>query len=163
MAYSELVTPQLALIDAARAAGVKRFAPSEYSVVRLPDDPITLYHWKQIVEEAACASGMETTVFANGVFMNYLAVGTPGLGHLQPWKYLVDVEGCKADLPGDGERSCVWTRAEDVGRFVAASLDLEAWPAVSRMIGDRKTLNELVKIAEAVRGASRISPGDVWS
>lgn len=151
--YADVVTPQLALLEAARKAGVKRFAPSEFAGVAQPGDAHSLYGLKRIVADAVRESGLEYTLFANGVFMNYLACGTPGMGHLQSYTYLFDIEGCKADLPGDGDRYVVWTRGDDVGRFVAASLALKSWPETSRIAGDRKTLNETLKIAEAIRGA----------
>lgn len=150
--HSQLVVPQLALVEAAKKAGVKRFVPSEWAMRGIKNDPITLYAMKTEVSDAVKASGMEYTMFENGIFMNYLASGTAGIGHLVPLKYLVDVENCKANLPGDGSSYLVFTRGEDVGKFVAASLELEVWPEVSQMIGARETLNDVVKAAEAVRG-----------
>ncbi|EKM60075.1 uncharacterized protein PHACADRAFT_192479 [Phanerochaete carnosa HHB-10118-sp] len=119
---------QLALLNAAIKAGVTRFAP------------------------AMRASGLEYTVFEVGMFMNYLAAGTPGLGHLDPFVFIFDVEHCRATLPGDGSAYFVQTRAEDIGKFVAASLDLDKWPEFSQIRGDRRKLNEIVQQAEQVRG-----------
>ena len=68
-------------------------------------------------------------------------------------KIVVDVEKCSALIPGDGNKPVAFTRGEDVGAFVAASLDLQKWPEVSTMAGDVKTWNEVVALAEAVRGA----------
>ena len=100
---------------------------------------------------------MEVTFFECGLFMNYLASGTKGVGHLHPLKFIWDVENARVGVPGDGSAHVVLTRAEDVGKFVAASLELETWSEVSRMVGDRKTLNEVVKEAEAVRGTFWVS------
>ena len=147
-----MTVPQLALLDAAAKAGVKRFAPSEFGTRSIPDNPVELYRDKWPVLEAVRRSGLEYTVFEIGIFMNTLASGTPGVGHLPPVKFIFDVEGCRATIPGDGSAHIVYTRVEDVGRFVAASLDLEAWTEVSQIRGDRKTYNEVIKLAEEARG-----------
>ncbi|GJE97685.1 NAD(P)-binding protein [Phanerochaete sordida] len=149
---ASMVAPQLALLAAAQAAGVARFAPSEFAVRAIPDNPVEAYRLKWPVAEAVARSGLESTVFEAGIFMNYLASGTRGVGHLHPIRMLVDVEHATATLPGDGSAHIVYTRAEDVGAFVAASLDLPRWPAFSQMRGDRLTLNEVVRLAEEVRG-----------
>ena len=149
---NSLARPQLALLEAAIQAGVKRFAPSEFGVRATPDNPIEFYRPKWIVAEAVRKSGLEYTFFENGIFMNYLASGTEGVGHLQPLKFLVDLENYRATIPGDGSAFLVFTRVEDVGRFVAASLSLEKWPEYSEMRGDRKPLAEVLALAEAVRG-----------
>ena len=148
-----LVKPQLALLDAAVKAGVKRFAPSEFSARSRPDHPIEAPRVKWPVVEAAKESGLEYTIYETGTFMNYFAVGTAGLGHSYPFKFLFDVENCTATLPGDGSPYIVYTRLEDIGKFVAASLDLERWPELSQMRGDRIRLNEILRLAEEVRGA----------
>lgn len=148
-----LTKPQLALLAAAVRAGVKRFAPSEFAARPNPDHPVELYRRRWAVTEAVMRSGLEYTIFEVGIFMNYFACGTAGIGHLYPFTYLFDVENCTATLLGDGSRYIVYTRAEDVGKFVAASLDLEKWPERSVMRGDRKRLNEILRLAEEVRGA----------
>ncbi|GJE87286.1 aromatic alcohol reductase [Phanerochaete sordida] len=149
---ASMVAPQLALLDAAKAAGVRRFAPSEFAVRAIPDNPVELYRLKWPVVEAVRASGLEYTIFEDGIFMNYLASGTAGVGHLHPITVMVDVEHATATVPGDGSAHIVYTRAEDVGAFVAASLDLPRWPEFSQMRGDRLTLNEVVRLSEEARG-----------
>lgn len=146
------VAAQVALLNAAKAAGARRFVPSGWAGRNVRDDPIRLYACKADVEDAVRASGLEYTVFANGMFMNYLASGTAGVGYIKPWQAVVDVQNCTAGLPGDGNNTIVMTRAEDIGAFVAASLDLPKWPEMSRMSGDRLTWNEIVALAEKVRG-----------
>ncbi|GJE97671.1 NAD(P)-binding protein [Phanerochaete sordida] len=149
---ASMVTPQLALLNAAKAAGVTRFAPSEFAARAIPDNPVEAYRLKWPVAQAVARSGLEYTIFEAGIFMNYLASGTPGVGHLHPLRIMIDVEHAKATSPGDGNVHIVYTRAEDVGAFVAASLDLPRWPEFSQMRGDRLTLNEIVRLAEEARG-----------
>lgn len=147
------IKPQLALIDAAVKAGVKRFAPSEFLTRSRPNDPIQLFALQCPVEDAVAKSGLEYTFFKNGIFMNYLSSGTPGTGYLlKPYKFLFDIENCKAGLPGDGSQHVVYTRIEDVAMFVAESLDLPNWPEVSQMRGEHMTLNEILQLAEEIRG-----------
>lgn len=155
------VKPQLALLDAAIKAGVKRFAPSEFLTRSHAEDPIQLFSLQWPVEEAVAKSGLEYTFFENGIFMNYLASGTEGLGFLsKPYRFLFNVEECKAILPGDGTAYIVYTRVEDVARFVAASLEMGKWPVISQMQGERLTLNEILRIVEDIRGESHVGrPG----
>jgi uncharacterized protein YbjT (DUF2867 family) len=149
-----LATSQLALLRAAVEAGVKRFAPSEFAVRALPDEPMTLYRPKSVVAKAVAKSGLEWTIFENGLFMNYFVSGTKGIGHLGSAKVVVDVENGTASVPGTGEEKVALTAGEDVGAFVAASLELDKWPEHSGMVGEVKTFNEVIKLAENIRGGS---------
>ena len=58
----------------------------------------------------------------------------------------------KAAIPGDGNKLVTFTHTSDVGKFVAASLDLEKWDRVSVIIGDKVTMNEAVKLAAEAKG-----------
>ena len=121
---------QLALIAAAKEAGVKRFAPSEYAVREYGN--WDFYAGKIPVWEATKASGMEYTQFTCGMFMNTLGNGSPIMdkqapSSLLPWPFVINVIAGTADLPGDGNNKLTFTRAQDIGRFVAAALDLEKW------------------------------------
>ena len=78
---------QLTLIEAAKEAGAKRFAPSEYALSTY--DNLDLYAGKAAVWEALRVSGLEYTRFFCGIFMNTLGTGTPkgeaeALGGLRP-------------------------------------------------------------------------------
>lgn len=150
-------TPQLALLRAAKNAGVKRFAPSEFGGNSFPDDishPLKGLGWKLEVRNAVRESGLEYTMFQTGLFMNYMASSTPGMGYLRPLSGpgIVDVEHCSALIAGDGTVQTVLTRVEDIAAFVAASLDLPEWPEISRMTGELVSYNEVVAVAETVRG-----------
>ena len=72
--------------------------------------------------------------------MNYLAAGMP------------DIERFKVKVHGSGSMHHVYTRAENTGKFAAASLDLERWPRPSQVRNDRQKLNNVILIAEEVRG-----------
>lgn len=59
-----------------------------------------------------------------------------------------------AGIPGDGDAPVTLTYTFDVARFVVAALGLESWPANHelRVVGDEVTFNELVAVAEEVKG-----------
>ena len=146
---------QLALIAAAKEAGVKRFAPSEFAVKEYRD--WDLYAGKVPVLEATKASGMEYTQFTCGVFMNYLGTGTPkgeieALGGLRPWNFVINIKAGTADLPGDGNTKMTFTRVQDVGKFVAAALDLDKWEEEMGMVGSTMSYSEVIGAIEKVTG-----------
>ena len=149
----EVRDSQLALIAAAKEAGVKRFAPSEYANKEYGD--WDFYAGKIPVLEATKASGMEYTQFTCGIFTNYLGTGTPkgeseALAGLRPMNYVINVKAGTADLPGDGNAKMVFTRVQDVGKFVAAALDLDKWEEEMGMVGSTMSYNEVVAAIEKV-------------
>lgn len=96
----------------------------------------------------------------HSVFLNTMVTGTPknqteALGGLKPWNFIVDIPAGTADIPGDGKTPVPFTSTQDVGRFVAGSLDLERWEPVSGMAGDKKTYDEVVEIVERITGGKR--------
>jgi nucleoside-diphosphate-sugar epimerase len=94
---------------------------------------------------------LEWTVFHIGFFMDYF--GMPNLpSYLAAIVVLIDISGNTAAIPGDGNTPITFTHTSDVGKFVAASIDLEKWDRVSVVIGDKMTVNEAVKLAEEVKG-----------
>lgn len=99
------------------------------------------------------ATSLEWAVVHNGTFLEYFA--PPGLKtHHPPSVLAVDMAHNAAGIPGDGNQPVTFTYTLDVARFVSAALDLEAWPATRelRIVGDEVTFNELVAIAEEVKG-----------
>jgi len=63
-----------------------------------------------------------------------------------------DIENCAATLPGTGDDKVVFTEATDVEKFAAAALELENWPERCSMAGDIISYNEIVALAEKIRG-----------
>ncbi|KAJ6498363.1 hypothetical protein C8R47DRAFT_1212068 [Mycena vitilis] len=155
--HAHSASAQLALVQAAIEAHVTRFIPSGWSGTDGgPDDVVELYRFKQAVLDALRASGMQWSHPENGVFLNYLATGSPksgGTASLKKLKFFIDVENCTATIPGDGNTKIAYTAVEDVGAFVAKALSVEGpWPDTLRIVGASVTHNELVKIVEGVRG-----------
>jgi hypothetical protein len=166
---SALLNSQLALVSAAKEAGVQRFAPSEFAL-RGGGYALDLYAGKRDVWDAVVASGMEYTRFSCGIFMGLLATGTPkgvtdvgaregagsgeeeALAGLRPWNFVVNVKAGTADLPGDGKGKVVFTDTRDVARFVEKALGMERWPEELGMRGDLMDWREMVAVLEEVQG-----------
>ena len=146
---------QLALLAAAKEAGVRRFAPSEYGVSSL--EWLDAYAPKIPVWNAVKGSGLEYTRFSNGMFMNMLGTGTPkgeaeALEAMRPWNFVINMLAGTADIPGDGNAKATFTRTGDIGAFVAAALDLETWEEEMGMVGSIMSYNEIVQAIEKITG-----------
>jgi uncharacterized protein YbjT (DUF2867 family) len=153
----ELGTSQLALLKAAQAAGAKRFVPSDWATDRYY--AISGYGLKAPVWDAVKASGLEYTRFINGLWLNIWGLGSPRnetealAGYTGP-PFLIDLKARTALIPGDGSQKVVFTNMRDIGKFVAASLDLPHWQPDSRIVGDKLSYEEVVTLAERITGHS---------
>jgi uncharacterized protein YbjT (DUF2867 family) len=152
--HSRSFDAQVALVHAAVAAKVTRFIPSGWSGTDGgKDDVVELYRYKQPVLDALRQSTLQWSHPENGIFLNYLATPLNGVATLKPLKFWIDVENCRATIPGDGNMKLAYTAVEDVGEFVAKALNMPGeWPQTLRIVGATVTHNELVKIAESIRG-----------
>ena len=157
---------QLALIDAAAQASVRRFAPAEFEgPTALRPQPDALDRGKRAALERLRyyqTRGMQYTSFVCGILYERFAPGgmyASGIGHRSgigaEGDYLINITQKKAQIPlgTDGQPAIVsLTSAEDVGKFVAAAISLPQWPPELRMRGDRMNVSRLVQAAEIVRG-----------
>ena len=147
------ITSQVNLLNASLEAKVKRFAPSEWAGQHENDTLVSLYrHLKFPVREKVKASGIEFTIFINGLFMDYFVSPQRASQSLPPHTLAVDFNKCEAAIVGTGDEPFSITLADDVGKFVAAALDLDRWDEKMGMVGSQTTWNELVKLGEEVRG-----------
>ena len=165
---------ELALLKATVEAGAKRFAPSEYGIGVLATPTVDAFIgsvriW-EACEEAAAAGGLEWTRYECGLFMNYLGFGVPShgpggrelreealAGREKDGEWLYYPSTCRAELPvkADGTFPRITlTAIEDVGKFVAKSLDLSSgdWETTSYIVGETLGMDEVVQIAEKVMG-----------
>jgi NmrA-like family len=160
---------QLALIDAAASAHVRRFVPSEFEGspgVRPPVDVFdcgrrAALHRLLYYE----ARGMKFTVFTCGIFFERFAPGGMRASQIGlrsaiggEGEYIMDMRNAKAMVPyfnstGQPVFVCMMS-ARDVARFVVAALNLSTWPRELRMKGERMTVSDLVKVGEELRGKS---------
>lgn len=161
--------PQLALIDAAAQARVRRFAPSEFEglpLLRPVQDPLDRGKRAalQRLQQQHQAHGMQYCVFTCGILYERFAPGGMiasnigrGSGVSGEGDYVINIRQMKALIPhrADNQPAVVClTSARDVGRFVAAAIGLPQWPAELRMFGERMDLSNLVRIVEIMRGQS---------
>lgn len=161
--------PQLSLIDAAAAAHVRRFVPSEFG------GPPSLRPQNDLLDQGRRAailrlhqheaSGMRFTIFTCGVL--YERFGPGGMAASQiglhshiarEGEYLMDFRRRRAQIPYSGNSGqpamvCL-TSAHDVARFIVAALDLPSWPREFRLRGERMSVRDIVAVAEAVQGTS---------
>ncbi|KAM0513262.1 hypothetical protein ACHAPE_008112 [Trichoderma viride] len=152
-----IATSQLALLEAAKEAKVKRFVPSEWGVPAY--DKVGYYQAKKSVWEAVKKSGLEYTRFINGLWLNIWAADAPReeavgrSGYLGP-PFIIDIKAGNASIPGDGSRQVAVTDMRDIGKYVTAALDFEKWDEDSIIVGEKISVNEFVEKVERVTGKS---------
>ncbi|KAH8880910.1 NAD(P)-binding protein, partial [Thozetella sp. PMI_491] len=143
------------LIRAADASkSTRRMIPSDYGFPQydeykaiIPSVPMK----RASIHALETSQDLEWTVFHIGYFMDYF--GMPNLpSYLTPLVMLMDMMGDTAAIPGTGDTPVTFTHTSDVGKFVAASLDLKSWDRISTVIGDKVTMNEAVRLAEEAKG-----------
>ncbi|KAH7118216.1 hypothetical protein B0J13DRAFT_613120 [Dactylonectria estremocensis] len=147
---------QMSLIEAAELAGpTKRFIPSEFGfhIKKEHGDLQVSFPFKLQTVERLENTGLEFTLVNTGVFLDYL-VWPKIPSHMRTSTIWINLAQNLAALPGDGNQMVAFTHTRDIGRFVAALLDLPKWERRYCAIGDRLTLNEIVQIAEEVKGTT---------
>lgn len=75
--FSHDITPVVNLIEASKAAGVKRFAPSEFTFTSKANARLDLFEPKRRILEKVKESGLEYTLFQNGIFADFFALNAP--------------------------------------------------------------------------------------
>lgn len=158
---------QIALIDAAAGAHVRRFVPSEFCgppSLRPPNDFLDHGRRAAILRlHQLESSGMRFTVFSCGIFYERFAPGGMASSQIglqsavgQEGDYLLDFRSCRAQMPYQSTStqpaSICMTSARDVARFIVEALDLPSWPREFRLRGERMNVREIIAIAEQVRG-----------
>lgn len=133
---------QLALVDAARNAGVRHFIYVSYTRNVDTNDPLTLA--KRSVEDQLRASGMAFTILRPSYFME-MWLG-PALG----WEFAED----RVRVLGSGEQRVSWISAADVIAAVVASVDNPVAYGLTIELGGPDTVSplEVVRLAETMTG-----------
>ncbi|KAI5854022.1 hypothetical protein BZA05DRAFT_444280 [Tricharina praecox] len=153
---------QLALIDACLTARVRRFAPAEFEGLlecRPLACPPSRNRFDVLARLREEKHRLDSTVFVCGLLMERFSPG--GLvgsgicsprGHLKgEGELLLDFRAARAWIPAGETRAC-FVAARDLAAFVVAALEAREWPEQWRCCGERLTMEELVRIAEEVRG-----------
>ena len=158
---------QLALIDAAVQANVRRFAPAEFEGLpsRRPiPDALDRGRRAALERLQQYQVQMQYCVFVCGIFYERFAPGGMiasrvgrGSGIGGEGDFVMNVRQMKACIPhssnGRPAPVCI-TSVQDVGRFVAAAVGMSQWPTELRMCGERTDFSTLVHTAESMRGMS---------
>ncbi|KAI0166974.1 NAD(P)-binding protein [Hypoxylon sp. FL1284] len=151
---------QKRLIDASIEAGVKRLAPSEWATgtqLAASTDVIPWYAGK--VEVARYLEDLnrekkviEYTRFQTGSFMDYLGHPHGTSKHVKTMGFLFDFEKQHATLVKDHlDDAMVWTTVKDIAGVVARAVEYEGeWPAIGGIRGNRVTMREMLRLAEAM-------------
>jgi len=144
-----IVDAQLALLRAAKAAGARRFLPSDYSydMFGLAEGVNVSSDWRRALAERAEAEagdGFEVVHLMQGMFADRFVLGFLGL---------FDGERRVVRYWGDGTTPIDWTTWEDTARFiVAAALDDRRVPSRLYVAGDRMDVLTFAKTWEAAHG-----------
>ena len=141
---------QLALVEAARRAGVEHFVFVSFRENPGIQFPLTVA--KRTVERALKSSGMAYTILQASYFMEVWL--TPALGF--------DAANGKVRLYGDGSHPISWISYRDVARAAAASVTEQAAQNMVVELGGPQALSprEVVRMFEAA-GAGEIATESV--
>jgi nucleoside-diphosphate-sugar epimerase len=145
-----IIEGQQKLLRAAKAAGARRFIPSDFSydLFKLPPGANLNSDWRRAFAEAArkeASADFEVVHVLQGIFMDRLVMGFLGV---------LDAERRVIRYWGDGLTPIDWTTWEDTAKFTAAAaLDERAVPERLFVSGDRKTILEFAELWSATHGA----------
>jgi hypothetical protein len=103
-----------------------------------------------MVEDTLAKTDLEWTAFHNGIFLDYYAPGFPS--YVMMFPSAVDVEANAAGLPGSGDYPVHFTHTSDIGKYVVAALELPKWEKKYFIVGDTKTWDQVVDLAERIKG-----------
>src|SRR5688572_22979722 len=133
---------QLALVEAARAAGVERFVYVSYSANFEGDDALTVA--KRSVERRLRESGLTYTILRPSVFMDIWL--SPALGF--------DYANARATVYGSGESPISWIALGDVAEFAVRSVTDPVAANATIELGGPQALspNDVVRIFEETAG-----------
>jgi uncharacterized protein YbjT (DUF2867 family) len=133
---------QIALVDAARAAGVGHFIYVSYTRNVETDDPLT--QAKRSVEDHLRSSELGFTILRPSYFMEMW------LGTALGW----DFAGGTARVLGSGEQRVNWISAQDVVGAIVACVDNPNAHALTIELGGPEAVSplEVVQLAQVITG-----------
>lgn len=144
-----IIDAQLALLRAAKAAGARRFIPSDYSYdfFTLPEGINLNSDWRRTLAERArpeATGSFEVVHVLQGIFADRFVLGFLGM---------LDPEAGVVRYWGDGKTPIDWTTWEDTARFTAAAA-LDERPVPERLFvsGDRMDVLAFAELWEEKNG-----------
>jgi uncharacterized protein YbjT (DUF2867 family) len=139
-----IVDAQTQLLEAAVAAGVPRFIPSDFSAdfTRLPEGSNRNFDWRREFQRRLDAAPIRATSILNGMFMDLLKgqapLVQPGIRRLVYW--------------GDADQPLDFTTMVDTANFTAAAALDSATPRYLKVAGQVASIRELQAEASAALG-----------
>ncbi|KXH50572.1 hypothetical protein CSAL01_11743 [Colletotrichum salicis] len=146
--------PELNLIAAADQAEVtKRYVPSIWGATfsRKYAEEMPIIKPKILIVDTLEETSLEFSAWYPAYFADCY-VCPPLKSHLESMAMVVDVVNNKAGIPGSGNVPVALTFTSDLAKFVAAAPNLPKWEKETHLVGDKLTRNQLVELAEAVKG-----------
>ncbi|KAF7540208.1 hypothetical protein G7054_g1609 [Neopestalotiopsis clavispora] len=154
MNYMMDPTPEINLMRAIeQSRTTKRYIPSIFGSFHYEERHGILPSVKAKLDvlRALKETTVEYMAVYNGYFSDFL--GVPRLHtYTQTIPVVIDMEANAAAIPGSGETPVAFTHTNDIAKFVVASLDLPHWPREGWIVGDKVTWNEVLEMAESVKG-----------
>ncbi len=140
-----IVGAQTALLEAAVAAGVPRFIPSDFAIdfYKMPDDYNRNLDWRREFAVRLDAAPIAATSILNGMFMELLGGEAPFVIR----RFHRVVYWGSADQPMD------FTTIGDVATYTAAAALDPYTPRFLRIAGEVASARDLARIAEEAFGA----------
>ena len=144
-----IIDAQLSLLRAAKAAGARRFIPSDYSydLFALPEGVNMNSDWRRALgerERKETSDSFEVVHVLQGTFLDHYVLAFLGL---------LDGEKGVVRYWGDGKTPIDWTTREDTARFTAAAaLDDGKVPERLFVCGERMDVLTFAKTWETARG-----------
>ncbi|KAK1844227.1 nmra-like family protein [Colletotrichum chrysophilum] len=148
------IESKLNLIRAAnQSTATKRYVANVWGITYTPEESkvFPAAEGKVQAMQALGASSLEWTCFLTGFLSDYFVMPR-GKSYMTPLVVLVDMVHNVAAIPGSGSVPVVLTYSFDIPKFVIRALALDHWENEMYIIGDKMTLNEVVALAEEVKG-----------
>lgn len=112
-------------------------------------DP-SIQYWLDAADRLKSSSLKYTRVIP-GFFMDYW--GMPhAKTNLHPYIFGINIADGVAAIPGDGNDIICMTYTYDLAHYMVKLLELEDWPEFSVFVGAPVTYNEILAIAEDIKG-----------
>ena len=142
--HDVIVDSQIKLLDAALAAGVPRFIPSDYSAdfTKLPAGDNRNFDLRKEFHQYLDKSPIAATSIMNGAFTDILSYGTPVYNVKD---YSVGYWGDKSDWKID------FTTMDDTADYTAAAAIDASTPRILRIASFQISPNELVAVGTEVK------------
>ncbi|KAK3312309.1 hypothetical protein B0H66DRAFT_396595 [Apodospora peruviana] len=149
-------TAQKNLVDAAIEAGVKRFAPSEWSAADssvFPWYSPKLLMREYLVELNKDKKVIEYTLFQPGMFLDYFANPYKTSKYLTQLEMNIDFQNRRAIVLDGLDYTMVYTALKDLTDVVVRAIEYEGeWPVTGGIRGNLVSASEILAIGEKVRG-----------